>query len=98
MPLTNAIYSHTVMCLRLHSLRQQRKRKSLAVRRVLSVRELVNQAVGDAFSDVLLTEAILRLKGWGIQEWDALYTDLPSRQVIKSDSEFAHFLLRGCYR
>jgi hypothetical protein len=39
------------------------------------------QAVGDAFSDVLLAEAILKLKGWGIQEWDALYTDLPSRQV-----------------
>eukprot|EP00953_Heterococcus_sp_UTEX-ZZ885_P016265 9152-Heterococcus_DN1.PRE.6 len=39
------------------------------------------QAVGDAFSDVLLAEAILRLKGWGIQEWDALYTDLPSRQA-----------------
>eukprot|EP00953_Heterococcus_sp_UTEX-ZZ885_P016272 9153-Heterococcus_DN1.PRE.7 len=104
---------------------QQRRRKALAVKRLLHVRQLVNQyeknccvdcckqaygvaawqhcqsaqscsnlrcalrgdtarAVGDAFSDVLLAEAILRLKGWGIQEWDALYTDLPSRQILRS--------------
>lgn len=42
---------------------------------------MVNQAVGDALSGVLLVEAALRRKGWGLDQWAALYTDLPSRQL-----------------
>lgn len=31
--------------------------------------------MGDAISDLLFVEAVLRLKGWGVAEWDAkLYT------------------------
>jgi len=41
---------------------------------------LVNQAVGDALSDLLLVDAILYLKGWTLKDWNCLYTDLPSRQ------------------
>ena len=54
--------------------------RALAAGRLLSTRQLINQAVGDALSDLLLVEAVLLLRGWGAAEWDALYTDLPSRQ------------------
>jgi len=30
-------------------------------------------------SDLLLVELILARKGWGLREWDAIYSDLPSR-------------------
>ncbi|KAL4992449.1 hypothetical protein BDW68DRAFT_79355 [Aspergillus falconensis] len=43
--------------------------------------DLINQAVGDALSDLLLVEAILAHKGWTPTEWLATYTDLPSRLV-----------------
>ncbi|KAB1275282.1 Phosphoacetylglucosamine mutase [Camelus dromedarius] len=39
------------------------------------------QATGDAISDMLVIEAVLALKGLTIQQWDALYTDLPNRQL-----------------
>ena len=39
------------------------------------------QAVGDAISDMLFVEAVLTLRGWQLEDWDALYTDLPSRQT-----------------
>jgi hypothetical protein len=39
------------------------------------------QAVGDALSDLLMVDAILRRKRWGFAHWDGLYTDLPSRQT-----------------
>lgn len=38
------------------------------------------KTVGDAISDMLLVEAILAIKGMTIQQWDAIYTDLPNRQ------------------
>ncbi|NXN92656.1 AGM1 mutase, partial [Rhinopomastus cyanomelas] len=41
--------------------------------------DLINQTVGDAVSDMLLVEAVLALKGLTVQQWDALYTDLPNR-------------------
>jgi phosphoacetylglucosamine mutase len=42
---------------------------------------LINQAVGDALSDMLLVEVILSYKSWGPPEWITTYTDLPSRLV-----------------
>ena len=41
---------------------------------------LVNQAVGDALSDLLLVDAILQIQGWNLEDWSNMYTDLPSRQ------------------
>ena len=38
------------------------KRKKEAARRLLAARQLVNQAIGDALSDMLLVEAVLVLK------------------------------------
>ncbi|KAK9984902.1 hypothetical protein SO802_034427 [Lithocarpus litseifolius] len=52
-----------------------------AVLRLLAVSKLINQAVGDALSGLLLVEAILRHMGWSIYRWTELYQDLPSRQL-----------------
>ncbi|KMS97835.1 hypothetical protein BVRB_5g123290 [Beta vulgaris subsp. vulgaris] len=52
-----------------------------AVLRLLAVSKLINQAVGDALSGLLLVEAILLHTGWSIQKWNELYRDLPSRQL-----------------
>ncbi|XP_013924152.1 PREDICTED: phosphoacetylglucosamine mutase-like [Thamnophis sirtalis] len=43
--------------------------------------DLINQTVGDSLSDMLVIEAILMLKNLTIAQWDALYTDLPNRQL-----------------
>lgn len=48
---------------------------------VSSVVSPVLQAAGDAISDMLVVEAILTLKGFTVEQWDALYTDLPNRQL-----------------
>ena len=40
---------------------------------------LINQAVGDAISDLLLVDAILHIKGWDLKAWNNLYSDMPSR-------------------
>ncbi|EOA20296.1 hypothetical protein CARUB_v10000604mg [Capsella rubella] len=52
-----------------------------AVSRLVAVSNLINQAVGDALSGVLLVEVILQHIGWSIQKWNELYKDLPSRQI-----------------
>lgn len=52
-----------------------------AVLRLLAVSRLINQAVGDALSGLLLVEAILQHKGCSIHGWNSLYHDLPSRQL-----------------
>lgn len=52
-----------------------------AALRLLAVSKLINQAVGDALSGMLLVEAILQHMGWSINRWNELYLDLPSRQL-----------------
>ncbi|KAF2748058.1 Phosphoacetylglucosamine mutase [Sporormia fimetaria CBS 119925] len=49
--------------------------------------ELINQAVGDALSDMLLVELVLAHKHWTVNEWLATYDDLPNRllKVTVSD-------------
>ena len=51
-----------------------------ALRRLYWSTLLINQAIGDALSDMLMVEIILLLYKWDIQKWDNIYTDLPSRQ------------------
>ncbi len=53
---------------------------SIAWQRLRVLPRLVNQAVGDALSDLFLVDAILFLRGWDLHDWNHLYTDLPSRQ------------------
>lgn len=57
----------------------EKKRNTAKI--LANIIDLVNQAAGDAISDMLVIEAILALKGMTVQQWDALYTDLPNRQV-----------------
>ena len=52
-----------------------------AALRLLAVSQLMNQAVGDALSGLLLVEAVLGYMGWSIERWSQLYVDLPSRQL-----------------
>ena len=53
----------------------------LAARDLLALVDMINQAVGDALSGILLVEAALRRRKWGLSDWFNLYTDLPSRQL-----------------
>ena len=43
--------------------------------------EAINPAVGDALSGILVVEAVLLAKRWGLDEWGEMYKDLPSKQV-----------------
>lgn len=52
-----------------------------AIEKLLTLIDLINEAVGDAISDMLLVETILHTKGWNITDWEAAYTDLPNRLV-----------------
>lgn len=43
---------------------------------------LINPAVGDALSDMLIVDLMLRHFGWSLADWATkLYQDLPSRQL-----------------
>ncbi len=55
--------------------------RAAAASRLMAARQLINQAIGDAISDLLLVEAILTRRGWDLNTWDGLYEDLPSRQT-----------------
>lgn len=52
---------------------------SSAAKSLLSLSELINQTVGDALSDMLLVEVILRHREWTATEWDSAYEDLPNK-------------------
>ncbi|KAJ2726038.1 hypothetical protein GGI07_000821 [Coemansia sp. Benny D115] len=58
-----------------------------AIGRLWALRDLINETVGDAMSDMLLVETILICKGWTLAQWDEAYTDLPSRllKVVVND-------------
>lgn len=63
--------------------------ESLETLRALT--QLINQTVGDALSDLLLVEVILAHKGWGPNEWDLTYTDLPNRLIRVEVSDCSIF-------
>ncbi|KAI9297409.1 Phosphoacetylglucosamine mutase [Neoconidiobolus thromboides FSU 785] len=58
-----------------------------ALASLAAVLDLINQAVGDALSDMLLVEVILAHRNWSLSEWDTAYTDLPNRlaKVVVQD-------------
>lgn len=55
--------------------------QATALKHLNSLTELINQAVGDAVSDMLLVEAVLAHRSYNGEEWDSLYSDLPNRLV-----------------
>lgn len=52
-----------------------------ALETLVALTDLINQAVGDALSDMLLTEVALAAKSWTPVEWKNTYIDLPNRLV-----------------
>ncbi|KAJ1657928.1 hypothetical protein IWQ61_002747 [Dispira simplex] len=52
-----------------------------ALEQLKALVDLINQTVGDAFSDMLLVEVILTHRQWSPTQWDHAYTDLPNRLV-----------------
>ncbi|KAG5921992.1 hypothetical protein E4U42_005631 [Claviceps africana] len=52
-----------------------------ALETLVAVSDLINQAVGDAFSDLLMVEVVLAHKVWTIKDWNETYKDLPNRLV-----------------
>jgi phosphoacetylglucosamine mutase len=55
--------------------------QATALNTLRALLDLINQAVGDALSDLLLVEVILAHKGWSMTEWLRTYVDLPNRLV-----------------
>ena len=55
--------------------------KTQAAKDLFQLSQLINQAVGDAISDLLLVEVILSHRQWGCSDWDALFCDLANRQL-----------------
>ncbi|KAL4553161.1 hypothetical protein Ndes2526B_g03039 [Nannochloris sp. 'desiccata'] len=52
-----------------------------AAAELLALNNVINAAVGDAVSGILMVEAALRRKKWSLEQWSQLYADLPSRQL-----------------
>jgi phosphoacetylglucosamine mutase len=52
-----------------------------AAHRLLTMRDVINEAVGDAISIMLAVEVVLRSLDWSCSEWLAMYADLPNRQI-----------------
>ncbi|BFZ53796.1 Phosphoacetylglucosamine Mutase [Savitreella phatthalungensis] len=74
------LFSHsTLALLQAHEAQSPAQQSALDALRALV--DLINQTVGDALSDLLLVEVILANKGWGLDEWDGCYKDLPNRLV-----------------
>lgn len=48
---------------------------------LIQLTKLINSAVGDALSDLLLVEVVLASRGYTAAQWDSSYSDLPNRLV-----------------
>ncbi|KAK2113989.1 Phosphoglucomutase-3 [Saguinus oedipus] len=72
---------NTAVEMKIKQSEQLEEKKRKAAKMLENIIDLFNQAAGDAISDMLVIEAILALKGLTVQQWDALYTDLPNRQL-----------------
>ena len=57
------------------------ERMELALKRLKGITEVINQAIGDAISDMLITMAALHILDLDQNTWNDLYSDLPSKQM-----------------
>jgi phosphoacetylglucosamine mutase len=64
---------------RIHNAQPESPAQLEALTTLRAVTDLINQAVGDALSDMLLVEVILAHKEWDVMNWLQTYTDLPNR-------------------
>ena len=54
----------------------------MSVRRLHLISVVINEVVGNAISDLLAVELILRHYKWTIEDWDnKLYQDVPNVQI-----------------
>ncbi|KAF9187689.1 Phosphoacetylglucosamine Mutase [Haplosporangium sp. Z 767] len=65
----------------IHSVEESSPAQAVAIRNLRAFSDVINQTVGDAFSDLLLVETILTQRQWTPKIWDQAYTDLPNRLV-----------------
>jgi phosphoacetylglucosamine mutase len=61
-------------------------RIDVAKSRLIALTKVINQAVGDAVSDMLLVLAILHILKLDLNSWDLLYQDYPSKQTKVSSA------------
>ncbi|XP_043261272.1 phosphoacetylglucosamine mutase isoform X2 [Colletes gigas] len=72
------LFKNTVV----QTLKTVAKNLEAAASKLANMSDMINQTVGDAFSDMLLVETILHAKGWSIIDWERNYKDLPNKQLI----------------
>lgn len=53
--------------------------KLLALNKLMCIRDMTNETVGDAYSDMLIVETVLCERGWSLSDWYNTYLDLPNR-------------------
>ncbi|PVU90050.1 hypothetical protein BB561_005044 [Smittium simulii] len=50
-----------------------------ALHKLCNFHDVINEAVGDAMSGLLLVEAILLSRQWTLENWDQMYSDMPNK-------------------
>jgi len=76
---------------KLHAFKASNEEQKKAIGYLIGLSEVINQAVGDAISDLLMVEAILTLRNWNLDDWTKVYKDLANRQLkvkVKDRSAF----------
>ncbi|OMH79473.1 Phosphoacetylglucosamine mutase [Zancudomyces culisetae] len=63
----------------LHAFEPQSPAQQEAVEKLLALRDVINETIGDAMSDMLVVEAILATKDWCLDDWNQTYTGLPNK-------------------
>ncbi|XP_032679390.1 phosphoacetylglucosamine mutase [Odontomachus brunneus] len=53
----------------------------VATAKLRAVIDMINETVGDAFSDMLLVETILHARGWDVADWKRTYDEFPNKQL-----------------
>ena len=65
--------------------KKTKQRAAVAWLRLRSLPRLINQAIGDGISGLLLVDAILKIRRWTVRDWDNTdcntYEDVPSCQM-----------------
>ena len=54
--------------------------ESKAAQELIALNGVINAAVGDAISGILLVEVALKWRQWNLKQWSDMYSDLPSQQ------------------